>query len=211
MSNEQEKYTGPDPSPEAAGEIFSKPAKGSPLAYLTQGWLVLVLALAFGGALAAVEITLRPQIDQNKLDDTRGAIPTLVPGAVTGEKAERNGLAVWRATNAAGEQVGWVIPASGQGFADKIELLVGVDLRAQRITGLYVLEQKETPGLGDNITREAWRSQFAGQPAAPLRVTKATAGEHEIAAVTGATVSSQSVVDIVNKVIGDFRKALESE
>ena len=31
------------------------------------------------------------------------------------------------------KQVGWVIPATGQGFADKVELLIGADLIDQRV------------------------------------------------------------------------------
>ncbi|KKL16433.1 hypothetical protein LCGC14_2495630, partial [marine sediment metagenome] len=39
---------------------------------------------------------------------------------------------------------------------------------ATKITGLYVLSQKETPGLGNKIENPEWRGQFVGKDAAVL-------------------------------------------
>jgi len=75
-----------------------------------------------------------------------------------------------------------------------------------------VLEQKETPGLGARIVEAGWREQFAGKPARrPLKVSKAATGEEEVQAVTGATISSESVVSIVNEAVAGFRRALQAE
>ena len=49
--------------------------------YLRQAWLVIVLALVYGAALAGVQTTLGPRIAENKRNETYGVIPTLVPGA----------------------------------------------------------------------------------------------------------------------------------
>lgn len=177
--------------------------------YLGQAWLVLVLALAFGAALAGVNATLKDRIQANKLADTMGQIPNLVPGAVTGRADFVGSEYVYRALDESGRQVGWVLPAQGQGFADRIELLVGLDLEARRITGLYVLFNQETPGLGNRIVDEDWRKQFAGKPAdRPLSAAKGARREEEVEAITGATISSQSVVDIVNRGVAKFRAAL---
>ena len=63
--------------------------------------------------------------------------------------------------------------AGGQGYADKIELLVGIDALTENITGLFILDQKETPGLGNKISDTGWRSQFLDKPAtSPLVVVK---------------------------------------
>jgi electron transport complex protein RnfG len=178
--------------------------------YIGQAWLVIVLSLAFGAALAAVQATLDPRIAQNKLRDALDQVPRLVPGA-TGGRAETIGeLTVYRATDEQDRPVGWVIPARGQGFADVIELLVGVDESVQQVTGLYILKQLETPGLGDNITAEKWRNQFRGRKTGEdLLVTKAApTRDREIQGVTGATISSVSVVGIVNSAVTKLRAAL---
>jgi electron transport complex protein RnfG len=140
-------------------------------------------------------------------------VPRLVPGAVRGVEQMAGKDLVYRAVDDSGRTVGWVVPAMGPGFADTIELLVGLDLRGETITGMSVLAQKETPGLGDKIYRDTrWQAQFTGQSAGgPLSVTKAAAaGRGEIAAISGATISSESVTDIVNAAVKDFRAKLAS-
>jgi len=184
--------------------------------YIVQAWLVIVLGLVFGGVLAGVQVQLSGRIAANKLAETLDQIPALVPGARGGRQDEVAGQRAFRAL--AGErQIGWVIPCGGQGFADRIELLVGVDIRVERITGLYVLEQKETPGLGNKIVEAGWRRQFAGKTAGEeLEVTKRGARrDYEIDAVTGATISSESVCRIVSQTLermrGDLVAAVEEE
>ena len=178
--------------------------------YIAQAWLVICLALCFGAALAAVETALSDRIQANKLAKTLSKIPQLVPGAEQGQAATVAGRKVYRAM-AADKQVGWVVPADGQGFADKIELLIGLDNTAEVITGLAVLAQKETPAVGNKIENADWRSQFAGKKAAePLTVSKARPTGNEILAVSGATISSSSVCEIVNRAVAEFRKGLAS-
>ncbi|MFH0952843.1 MAG: FMN-binding protein [Verrucomicrobiota bacterium] len=178
--------------------------------YIAQAWLVIVLSLGFGAALAGVQATLKPKIELNKLNDTISQIPKLVPGATGGQAEKIGDQAAFRATDAEGRHVGWVIPARGQGFADVLELLIGLDKDVQQITGLYVLDQKETPGLGNKIVEDVWRAQFAGKKlATELVVTKAKPKQdQEVQAVTGATISSDSVVGIVNGAVAKFRAAM---
>ncbi|MFC1467365.1 FMN-binding protein [Verrucomicrobiota bacterium] len=179
--------------------------------YLADAWLILLLALLFGCALAGVQAGLQPIINQNKLNETLGKVPELVPGAVSAEKAMVGEIMAYKGLDADGNVAGWVIPAKGQGFADKIELLLGLDANAGKITGMYVLDQKETPGLGDKIKSDlAWGQKYVGKSAArTIGLTKAAPTGNEIQAITGATISSESVTKIVNKYAADFRGALQ--
>ncbi len=182
--------------------------------FWSQSWLVVLLSLVFGGALAAVEISLGPRIRENKRNLAASKVPELVPGAVAERSGEQQvgGALALVARDAEDRQLGWVVAAAGQGFADRIELLVGLDLEATTITGIYVLDQKETPGLGDFITSaERFRDQFQGQPASgPLKVVKREVqpGSGEVKALTGATISSESVAAIVNRRVAEFAGAL---
>jgi electron transport complex protein RnfG len=198
---------------------------GRAWSYVRQAWLVIVLAVLYGGALAGVQTTLGPKIAQNKENETYDRIPELVPGAdrqqtidvntanpqkpVGADDKEQRG---YRAVAADGTPKGWVLPASGLGFADRIDLLIGLDADLSSITGLYVLDQKETPGLGNNITSpELFLSQFPGKSAAEqLAVVKTepAAGKNQIRALTGATISSESVAEIVNKAIQNLREPI---
>ena len=79
----------------------------------------------------------------------------------------------------------------------------------ERIQGLFVLAQKETPALGDGITREPFRSRFVGQSTVrALEVSKdpGGGGEGRIQALTAATISSRSVCDIVNRTVAEVRE-----
>jgi len=182
--------------------------------YVRQAWLVLVLAGAFSVALGGVYITLNPRIRLNQRNETYSQIPRLVPGAEQSKTSERTlgRMQVYKAFDAAGRCVGWVIRVGGQGYADRLELLIGVDAPAEKITGLYVLEQKETPGLGNHIVDKDWRGQFVGLSAAePVRVTRRPPAKgNEIVAITGATISSQSVCGIVNDAVQQLREAIKS-
>lgn len=191
---------------------------------LGQAWLVLMLATCFGAALAGVHVALAPRIRRNKIDKTYREIPKLVrlPGGAgqplraavkdkTQEYLTPGGKVVYKAFDAADEHIGWVIKGEGDGYADRIELLIGLDAEGAKVTGLAVLAQKETPGLGNKITRDKWRAQFAGLDAGrPLVAGKGSPNRagNQIRAVTGATVSSDSVCEIANEAIARFRAQL---
>lgn len=177
--------------------------------YILDAWLVIALSLGFGAALAGVQSGLSARIAENKLNDSLSQVPALVPGSTRGVREVSDGRTVYQALDEAGQRAGWVVPGTGQGFADRIEVLVGMDAAAERITGIYVLDQKETPGLGDNVTRADWRSQFAGKSArSPLRVVKTGArSAEEIDGYTGATISSEAVTRAVNEAVARFRAA----
>lgn len=179
--------------------------------YLKQGWLVILLAVVFGAALAATYTLLTPKINENKKNETYSEIPNLVPGGVKDKTKEETigGIRVYRIFNADDQHIGWVLPANGIGYADTIDALVGLDADAAAITGIYILDQKETPGLGSKITSD-WNRQYVGKKTTPpLTVVKGvTPDSSEILAISGATISSTSLTDILNNAIADFRKAL---
>jgi len=187
--------------------------------YLGQAWLVLVLGLTFGAALAGVHVALNEKIEQNKKNEALRRIPQLVPGARAGNAKTIAGMTVYDAVDDAGRHVGYVIRAVGSGFNDKIELLIGLDASAANITGLYVLDQKETPGLGSKITDQDWLDQFSSQErkkqgrsplstAKQLDAKKGEPGDSEIKAVTGATISSASVCRTINDAVAKIRGEL---
>jgi electron transport complex protein RnfG len=195
---------------------------------LVQGWLVLLLAVVFGALLAGVQTALGPTIAANKRHETLSRVPALlapVVGAAADAKlaidtrmlstTRRGRGAVYRVHRALrdGRLAGWVVQTAGQGYADRIEVLVGLSPEADVITGLFVLDQKETPGLGAKITAAPWRAQFVGKSAAvPLEVVKSGgAGDAGIDAITGATISSRAVVDIVNRALADVVPPLAAD
>lgn len=189
--------------------------------YIGQAWLVLSLALVFGALLAGVQAGLSRRIAANKENETRDQIPYLLHLIdENGEVTRRFTVEDWRTSDDkiallvrdADDQtiLGWVIKGVGQGFADRIELLIGLNENATKILGLYVLDQKETPALGDRIRGEDFRDQFRGMSAEKRIETGASPRweTNEIGALSGATISSQSVCDIINAAVEEFHSRM---
>jgi len=209
--------------------IFSR--GGFQKSFLAQAWLVLVLAISFGSALAFVQVNLSEVIAANKLNETLTQIPELVwgedaakyiadtsipleiiPGTVSLKKGQKTTYYPLYRVTRGDVMTGYVVKARGQGYADKIEVLIGVDPDVEIITGLFVLEQKETPGLGNKIIYPVWREQFAGKKTTtPFVVVKEKSTiPNTIDAVTGATISSRSVAGIVNQAVIDIKGRLDT-
>ncbi len=190
---------------------------------LGQAWLVLLLSIVFSVSLAAVHLNLSPVIEENKTRETMEKIPVLVSGEDSTANADsfdiskrilnidKNGITksytVYDALDKTGTVAGHVVKATGQGYADKIELLLGLDPDGKTITGLFILDQKETPGLGNKIVEDAWRNQYVGKSSdSSLVVIKGkSVNDNEIDSVSGATISSRAVTDIVNSTIADLK------
>ena len=86
-----------------------------------------------------------------------------------------------------------------KGYDAGLKSAVGVD-RDGRVTGVEIISHKETPGLGANAEKEEFRSQFTGK-SGEIAVVKSGAGENEINAISGATMTSNGVARSVNAVI----------
>lgn len=211
----------------ALGNSLPEPGSRFRNSNLAQAWLVLVLAIFFGIALAAVQVQLSGIILENKQNETLEKVPELIWGVTNAKKEDvdiipgtlsiRSGVKtktfnLFKVVHEK-ELAGWVIKAGGQGYADKIDLLIGVDPEVKTLTGLFILDQKETPGLGNKITFPEWRRQFVGKSTTvPLVVAKGTPGDgHTIDAITGATISSRSVTRIVNQVMDAAKGNLTPE
>ncbi|MEZ4651246.1 MAG: FMN-binding protein [Candidatus Eisenbacteria bacterium] len=100
-----------------------------------------------------------------------------------------------------GALVGFAFEAEGGGFQDVIRLIYGFDPKAREIVGMRILESRETPGLGDKIYKdEKFVHGFDALAVDPEIVLVKGAGsgkENEVHAITGATISSRAVVEIL--------------
>ncbi|MCG3179454.1 MAG: Electron transport complex subunit RsxG [Phycisphaerae bacterium] len=168
--------------------------------FLQQTWLVIVLAVGFGAALAGVEHALAPRIARNAVDKLHGAINEVVPGGVASARAQGVDLEIYRVTDAAGRTVGWAYPSSALGYADNVVVLVGLDAGGQQIVGVQILKSNETPGLGDRVKGEQFRDRFKGKRTdAPIPLLRGSESDpNGVDVLTGATYSSRAVVNACN-------------
>ncbi len=192
--------------------------------FIQQSWLLIISSFCFGLLIAITNAAWAPRIEQNKIDKLNRLMGGLLPKAnrfelasdieiksARGKKVKSN---VYKAFSETGNCIGWAFNTSGSGFADKIELVVAVDKDFQKIAGFDILTSNETPGFGDQIKLPWYRSQFAGTPAEELQLVKTGDAEKidsKIVAVTGATVSSEAVVEIINNSITQIKDQMQKE
>jgi electron transport complex protein RnfG len=106
----------------------------------------------------------------------------------------------WYAAKAGGKIIAYIIPYETKGFGGKINLLVAVTPE-NTVLGYDVTSHNETPGLGDGITKDAFKNMFKGKAMDHLKVTKAPSDKEDIQALTGATISSRAVTDGIKKAV----------
>jgi electron transport complex protein RnfG len=193
--------------------------------FLEQSWLLLIAAVLFGTVLASLDAAWRPRILQNeiqKFDRLAGAMLTeatefkteVEDMPIEGDKGKILLTDVKRGLNAEGQPVGWAFVAEGPGFADKIKLVVTTNAAFTTFRGFDVLFSNETPNFGDKMKTADFRNQFAGAPTTDLQLSKTANGEtvdDTIVAITGATVTSESVVEILNRYMGQVQKQLKEK
>lgn len=178
--------------------------------FIDESWLVLLMGVVFACLLATTQTSLSARIAENRLRALNEAIGEVVSDVETTEALEVEGNQVYKCLDADGKLSGWAVKASGTGFVDKITVVVGLSPDGASITGLKVIENIETPGLGNKI-EGPWADQYANLDAARNITVKkggADATANEVDAITGATWSSRYVTDIVNDVIERIRPKL---
>jgi electron transport complex protein RnfG len=178
-----------------------------------------VTGLLSGLVLVGVFLVTEPVILRNRAEAMERAIFTVLPGTseitalvLSGEQLEPyesdTGLiptedAIFAGYGEGGALVGYAIPGEGGGFQDTIKLIYGFDPARRAIVGMQVLESKETPGLGDKIIfDEDFLANFVELKIEPeiVGVKSATKPRpsNEVDTITGATISSDAVISILN-------------
>lgn len=139
-------------------------------------------------------------------------VSTQNDGFTPSESADAGGFLVYAGYNESDELVGIAIEAQGQGFADVLSIIYGYSPGCDCIVGMKVLESKETPGLGDKIEKDPeFRANFDAldvqlspdeqQLLHGVELVKKGAKTEawQIEAITGATISSRAIANIINE------------
>lgn len=182
-----------------------------------------------GLLIAVVFETTRPRIVRNHAEALERAVFSVLPGAIRYETFTADAAGRLLARPGPGETsqgsdrmhagfddrgrlVGIAVEASGMGYADTISLLYAYAPAEERIVGLRILASRETPGLGDRIGTdpqflanfEALDARLDGTGQHLMHAISAVkhgakSAPWQIDAITGATVSSNAVADILQR------------
>lgn len=170
---------------------------------------MILVKLTLIAAVAAAVLTATYGVTQEQLDKLAEAAGGpdkqllkmgIVPDATKFKSA--GGELCYEAYNG-GDLIGYGAMTEVQGMQDMLTLAVGVDTDFV-VTGVVVVSQKETPGIGDKIQKdEAFTAQFAG--VGPDGLALSSDGG-KIDAISGATVSSGYVTAGVVEIIGKMQE-----
>lgn len=168
-----------------------------------------VVCIISGASLAYFHQMTEAILVQRQLEQMRDAVIAVVPGGIsftestsdalpagTGGQALLEGMRVFPVFDEGKALMGYAVLHSTKGFEGPIRLMVGIDPNSRVITGLTVLEQSETPGLGARIADAGFRNQFIGKSLDDPFVSG-----NDIDGITGATVSTDAVIKIVREAI----------
>lgn len=104
-----------------------------------------------------------------------------------------------------GKTIAYVIPSETKGYGGTIKMLVAVT-NDGKVIDYNIQSHNETPGLGDNATKEPFRKQFKDKTSEDLVVVKDPSNTKNIQAMTGATISSKAATKAVKQAVDEVKK-----
>ncbi|MEP0860324.1 MAG: FMN-binding protein [Ignavibacterium sp.] len=170
-----------------------------------------LIGIIAGGSLSLVNNWAAPKIALNQKAETERAIFLVHQDGKNYEPLNTNGFEVFKVYDEQKNSLGYSLVYSGNGFQGKIKIMIGITEDLNKITSIEILEQSETPGLGTKILEPPYKDQYKGlTPVPAIKLVKGIPPENpnEVQAITGATISSRSVVNIVNEGISKLRESL---
>jgi electron transport complex protein RnfG len=181
--------------------------------------MVLVLAvitMASAAILSSLHQWAQPRIRSHAEKSKRQAIFKLVPetksfSQLTTYEDNKN-IYVCYGEN---EKItGFAFEAAGTGYQGEIKLMSGLTPQLKKMTGLEILAQVETPGLGAEITGNKFLNWFENlkiKPRIELLKDQQPDEPNEVQAITGATISSKAVVRILNRALKEVRPLIKAK
>lgn len=199
----------------------------APQTHLWPAYRALVgTGLACALLIVAMYYLTKPIIETKRQAQLEAAIFKVLPGTAqmrdfslnpdgqldTASSLQASGaIGLYAGFDMQGELTGIAVRAQGMGYQDTIRVLYGYAPTTQTITGLQVLDSKETPGLGDKIEKDpVFVANFASLDSALTADFQALAnpivavkhGEKtqpwQIDGITGATISSDAIARILH-------------
>lgn len=190
--------------------------------------VLMVVGLISAASLAGLYKVTEPRVRANEVSEIQSALNIVLPDAKEFDKVKDAAPDLplyYVAKDKEHKIIGYAVEGEAQGYSGPIGVMVGVD-KSFKINRIKIYKQKETPGLGDKIiqvlSQKTWKTVLTGtspdesklrpyfqvqfdDQSVPVKL-KNDGGTIE--AITGATISSQAVVDAVNEAVSKLEMAL---
>ncbi len=175
--------------------------------------VVLTILSSFsGGLLAALRDGTKERIENQELELVKGpALRVILDGASNDVVADRFKVTENEAEKSVfvgvfdGKPNTVAFETEANGFADKIGLMVAINVDEDKLVGIGVTTHKETPGLGARAKTDVnFAKQFSDLPATDA--LKVTQDGGSINALGGATITSRAVCAGASSAIELYKK-----
>ena len=161
--------------------------------------LICVIASA---ALAGVNSLTKAKIaSQQDSEKTTGLKEVMASGERFEEVKSGQQTLYYKVYNKENSFIGVAFIATGKGYSSSIETMAGMALDGT-ISCVKVLSQNETPGLGARVSEPSFTRQFTNRNINNLG---------EVQAITGATISSNAVMNSVHKKAEEIKELLKND
>jgi electron transport complex protein RnfG len=152
--------------------------------------------------LGALYIPTQAQLKVYQEEQKQLALVDVMPGADHFEAVTSGEQTLYyQAFDAGNNLIGYCFFHDQPGSQSVITLAGGIDMK-NTVTGVKIMTHAETPGLGARIIEPAFTDQFAGVTEDNLMLSK---NGGAIDAITGATISSQAVIDGLHAKIDEIK------
>lgn len=172
---------------------------------------LFLISMFMSAALGFVYIITKGPIETTKKKAEIEAVKNVLPefdNDPTKDVKSVDGLMYYVATKS-GEVVGCAVKTyTNKGFSGHFEIMVGFKPDGT-IFKTAVLDQKETPGLGDKM-KTKWKDQFNEKNPTSFKVSVKKDGG-DVDAITASTITSRAFCDAVNRAYEGFMKNIANQ
>jgi len=170
---------------------------------------LFLISAVMSAALAYVYLLTKDQIELSKKLKEVNAIKAVLPEFTndpTQTKLEIDGLTIYTAQKDQ-DTIGYAVKSTtNKAFSGTFTIMVGF-LPDGTINNVEIIDQKETPGLGDKI-KTKWKDQFKSKNPRTFKM-KVKKDGGEVDAITAATISSRAFCDAIDKAYKIIKKGGE--
>ncbi len=144
----------------------------------------------------------KPRIEKNKILKEQKLKTQLIPNAENFVSKEiKNFGIVEECYDKSQNLLGILLKSSCRGYGGDIEYIVGITAEINpKILSLKIFSHKETPGLGANVEKEKFLSQFKDKNSQEI-VLKKDNPLGRIDAISGATISSRAITNSLRNLL----------
>lgn len=184
------------------------------------GAILGAICLIATALLASMNTVTAGRIKAQAEAELQESLKEVMPEGVTFEPSDStNDPDYFKVTDTDGRLIGAAFKASAKGYSSVIDTIVGMKPDGT-INAIKVISQQETPGLGSRVTEIAGtisildflrgkRQQTGLRPWFQAQFDQKTVSElDEVEAITGATISSQAVINSVKQKAQQIQAAL---